>query len=92
VKREDIKFFGALAALVELLSCVWGAMFHIAARFNTRGGDALSHKSLPAGGGPPGPPSGTQGGTQLSLGNLVAAGKLVQACTSLPRSYSLESR
>jgi hypothetical protein len=41
VKREDLKFFGALAAPVELLSCAWGAMFHIAARFNTRSGDAL---------------------------------------------------
>jgi hypothetical protein len=41
-KRQDLKYFGALAAPVELLSCVWGAMFRIAARFNTRGGDALT--------------------------------------------------
>jgi hypothetical protein len=41
-EREDLKFFGALAAPVELLSCVWGAMFRIAAQFNTCGGDALS--------------------------------------------------
>jgi hypothetical protein len=37
----NLKFFGALAAPVELLSCVWGAIFCIAPRFNTRGGDAL---------------------------------------------------
>jgi hypothetical protein len=41
-KKEDLNFFGAIAALVELLSYFWGAMFRIAARFNTRGGDALS--------------------------------------------------
>jgi hypothetical protein len=45
-KREDLKFFGALAAPVELLSCVWGAMFRIAARFNTRGGDSLIISNL----------------------------------------------
>jgi hypothetical protein len=72
-KREDLKFFGALTAPVELLSCVWDAMFRIAARFNTRGGDALS---LPLGmggcfaSGPFGPliPSGGL----LKLGTAVA--------------------
>jgi hypothetical protein len=41
-------FCGALAALVELLDCVWAGMFFIAARCNSAGGDALMHSQAEA--------------------------------------------
>jgi hypothetical protein len=41
-ESKNLKFCSALAAPVELLSCVRAAVFCISAQFNSGGGDALT--------------------------------------------------